>query len=84
MNLAKLSAKIYSPLIFAHVRAASAPPVSEINCHPFVNGRYMFMHNGHIDHFRSIKRRYASQRRRQSAKRPLTPARSSATAWKRR
>ncbi len=35
-NLGRLSCKITSPLVFAHVRAAyPGMPVSEQNCHPF-------------------------------------------------
>ena len=35
-NLGRLSCKIMSPLVFAHVRAAyPGMPVSEQNCHPF-------------------------------------------------
>ena len=46
-NLFRLSNKIRSSLVFAHVRAASLGSlVSESNCHPFAVGKYMFMHNG--------------------------------------
>jgi glutamine amidotransferase len=31
-------------------------PVSEQNCHPFVFGRYMWMHNGTVAGFSRIKR----------------------------
>lgn len=57
-NLARLSCKIISPLVFAHVRAAyPGMPVSEQNCHPFQWGRYIFMHNGVVGGFGRIKRR---------------------------
>ncbi|CAD7699259.1 unnamed protein product, partial [Ostreobium quekettii] len=57
-NLARLSRKITSQLIFAHVRAAyPGMPVSEQNCHPFMWGRYMWMHNGVVGGFSKIKRR---------------------------
>ena len=47
LNLVRLSDKIRSSLIFAHVRAATVgSPVTEANCHPFAVGRYMMMHNG--------------------------------------
>ncbi|KAL6762357.1 nucleophile aminohydrolase, partial [Haematococcus lacustris] len=56
-NLARLSCKIMSPLIFAHVRAAyPGMPVSEQNCHPFAWGRYLWMHNGVVGGFLQIKR----------------------------
>lgn len=47
LNLVRLSEKIRSSCIFAHVRAASPGSlVTEANCHPFASGRYLFMHNG--------------------------------------
>jgi glutamine amidotransferase len=55
-NLLNLTAKIESPLFFAHVRAASAGGVTQYNCHPFVYGQWMLMHNGGIHNFLSIKR----------------------------
>lgn len=55
-NLLNLTAKIQSPAFFAHVRAASAGGVSHYNCHPFMHGRWMLMHNGEICHFLDIKR----------------------------
>ena len=56
-NLARLSAKIVSPLVFAHVRAAyPGMPVSEQNCHPFTYGPYLWMHNGVVAGFHKIKR----------------------------
>ena len=55
-NLLNLTAKIESPAFFAHVRAASAGGVTQYNCHPFVYGNWMLMHNGGIHHFLTIKR----------------------------
>jgi glutamine amidotransferase len=31
--------------------------VSEVNCHPFQHGRFLWMHNGHVAEFRRVKRR---------------------------
>ena len=46
-NLRSLSKAISTSLLFGHVRAAGpGASVHEYNCHPFYNGRYMFMHNG--------------------------------------
>lgn len=57
VNLARLSKKIQSHLIFGHVRAASpGSPVNDTNCHPFQFGRYLWMHNGCIAHWTSVKR----------------------------
>ena len=56
-NLSRLAEKVESPLVFAHVRAAyPGMPVSEQNCHPFVCGKYMFMHNGNIGDFLKVRR----------------------------
>ena len=55
-NLRYLADKIQSGCIFAHVRAASLGEVSEANCHPFHYKNFLFMHNGDIEGFSSIKR----------------------------
>lgn len=55
-NLLHLTAKTKSKLFFAHVRAASIGGINNYNCHPFVHGKWMFMHNGQINDFLSIKR----------------------------
>ncbi len=55
-NLLHLTAKIESPCFFAHVRSASAGGVTNYNCHPFIYGDWMFMHNGDINDFILIKR----------------------------
>ena len=57
-NLRHLAEHVRSPCFFAHVRAASpGMRVGEENCHPFQNGRYLWMHNGSIEGFSRIKRR---------------------------
>ncbi len=56
-NLRSLSRKVYSPLIFAHIRAASPGSlVEEVNSHPFWCGNLMFMHNGLVGEFGKIRR----------------------------
>lgn len=55
-NLLHLTAKIKSPALFAHVRAASAGGVTNDNCHPFVHKQWMLMHNGGIQDFMMVKR----------------------------
>lgn len=55
-NLLHLTAKILSPCFFAHVRAAGAGGVTNYNCHPFIHGKWMLMHNGDIDDFILVKR----------------------------
>jgi len=55
-NLHELSRHIASPLVFAHVRAATSTPVQQTNCHPFRHGKWLFMHNGMIRDFAKVKR----------------------------
>jgi predicted glutamine amidotransferase len=57
-NARNLSTKIRSGLIFAHIRGASpGMAVQNTNCHPFSFGRFLFMHNGSIDHFARLRRK---------------------------
>jgi predicted glutamine amidotransferase len=56
LNLRELASHLTSPLFFAHVRAAVGSPVQQTNCHPFRCGHWLFMHNGYIDSFATIKR----------------------------
>lgn len=56
-NLKNLARKIYSPCIFAHIRAASPGlTVEEVNSHPFSCGQLMFMHNGVLGGYKQIRR----------------------------
>jgi predicted glutamine amidotransferase len=55
-NLRELSGHISSPLFFTHIRAAIGSAVQETNCHPFRHGHWLFMHNGYINEFNTIKR----------------------------
>jgi predicted glutamine amidotransferase len=55
-NLRELTRAIMSPLFFTHVRAATAPPIQQTNCHPFRYENWMFMHNGAIAGWRKVKR----------------------------
>ena len=50
-NLRELAADIKSPLFLVHVRAAIGSPVQETNCHPFRQGKWLFVHNGYIADF---------------------------------
>jgi len=60
VNLTRLAEKIKSPLVFGHVRATTEGSLSLDNCHPFVHGKLMFMHNGSIADFHRIKRKLQS------------------------
>jgi glutamine amidotransferase len=55
-NLRELAAHVRSPLFMAHVRASSGTPLQQTNCHPFRNGRWLWMHNGLISEFSRLKR----------------------------
>lgn len=56
-NLRSLSKKIKTPMIFAHVRAATPGyAIDEQNCHPFVHGKLTWMHNGMALGFKKIRR----------------------------
>lgn len=56
-NLHRLAGVTRSRCILAHVRAATQGlQVSESNCHPFVRGRYAFMHNGDLGGFTHVRR----------------------------
>lgn len=56
LNLREISRTIRSPLFFSHVRAAAGPPVQQTNCHPFRHGNWLFMHNGGLADFLTVKR----------------------------
>jgi predicted glutamine amidotransferase len=56
-NLRYLCRHIRSHLFFGHVRAATATPTTRPNCHPFVCGRWMFMHNGYIGSWARVRRK---------------------------
>jgi len=55
-NLRELAGHVSSPLVFAHIRAATATPVQMTNCHPFRHGRWLWMHNGVIYDLPKVKR----------------------------
>ena len=55
-NLRELAAQASAGRVFAHIRAATGTPVQQSNCHPFRYGRWLWMHNGSIAEFRTVKR----------------------------
>ena len=55
-NLHSLSEQIQSEMFFAHVRASTGTSTSRENCHPFRYGNLLFMHNGKIGGYASIRR----------------------------
>jgi glutamine amidotransferase len=60
-NLQSLCRSVRSPLFFAHVRAATGTPTARANCHPFAHGRWLFMHNGQIAGYPTIRRALESR-----------------------
>lgn len=61
-NLAHIARVTQSGCVLAHVRAASPGlPVTETNCHPFVHGRFAFMHNGQLGGFAQVRREIVGQ-----------------------
>jgi predicted glutamine amidotransferase len=56
-NLLSLCEQVRSRLFFAHVRASTGTSSARANCHPFAQGRFLFMHNGQIGGYARIKRR---------------------------
>ena len=55
-NLRDLAQHLTSPLVLAHIRASTGAAVQQTNCHPFRYGRWLWMHNGQLREFNSVKR----------------------------
>ncbi len=55
-NLKSLTAQVKSGLFLAHVRASTGTATSRNNCHPFVSGRWTFMHNGQVGGYDAFRR----------------------------
>jgi predicted glutamine amidotransferase len=55
-NLKELAQHLTSPLVFAHIRASTGSAIQQTNCHPFRHDRWLWMHNGLIREFGSVKR----------------------------
>jgi predicted glutamine amidotransferase len=55
-NLKNLAQQLASPLVFAHIRASTGTAIQQTNCHPFRHGRWLWMHNGAIHEFPTVKR----------------------------
>jgi predicted glutamine amidotransferase len=58
-NLKELSQHLRSPLVFAHIRASTGSAIQQTNCHPFRHGAWLWMHNGLIRDFMSVKHELA-------------------------
>ncbi|KAF2235858.1 N-terminal nucleophile aminohydrolase [Viridothelium virens] len=55
-NFRSICANTSTRCCFAHIRAASATAIASVNNHPFIFGRYAFMHNGVVSDFVRIQR----------------------------
>jgi glutamine amidotransferase len=55
-NLRELSAQASAGRVFAHIRASTGSAVQQTNCHPFRHGSWLWMHNGLIREFPTVKR----------------------------
>ena len=55
-NLRALCAQVRSRLFLSHIRASTGTAISRNNCHPFVSGRWSFMHNGQIGGYDRFRR----------------------------
>ncbi len=58
-NLRELAAHSSAGRVFAHIRASTGTAVQQTNCHPFRHERWLWMHNGSIAGFPSVKRELA-------------------------
>lgn len=56
-NLRSIAEQVRSRTFFAHVRAATGTATSRANCHPFKQGRFLFMHNGQIGGWTRVRRK---------------------------
>jgi predicted glutamine amidotransferase len=55
-NLQELSSHASAGRVFAHIRASTGSAVQQTNCHPFRHGRWLWMHNGLIRDFPTVRR----------------------------
>lgn len=55
-NLRSLAEQVKTRLFLAHVRASTGTATSRNNCHPFVQGRWSFMHNGQVGGFDQFRK----------------------------
>jgi glutamine amidotransferase len=54
LNLPSISRKVITPCAFVHVRGASrGMSIAQTNSHPFAKEKYLFMHNGVTENFRT-------------------------------
>ena len=55
-NLRELATHVRSGLFLAHIRASTGTAIQQTNCHPFRHREWLWMHNGSIRDFGTVKR----------------------------
>lgn len=55
-NLREIAGSTSSRLFLAHIRASTGTPVQQTNCHPFRHGTWLWVHNGLVRNFATVKR----------------------------
>ena len=55
-NLREVAGHVESGLFLAHIRASTGTAVQQTNCHPFRYGKWIWVHNGLVRDFHSLKR----------------------------
>ena len=55
-NLTSICRMVCSSVFLAHVRASTVGETSRVNCHPFTQGTWSFMHNGQVPEIDRIRR----------------------------
>lgn len=55
-NLHEICAQVEARIFFAHIRATTTGAVQRSNSHPFKNGKWLFQHNGEVEHFPTVRR----------------------------
>jgi predicted glutamine amidotransferase len=55
-NLREVSRSVSSPLFLAHIRASTGTAVQQTNSHPFRYERWLWVHNGSVREFPTLRR----------------------------
>ena len=55
-NLRELAGSVRTGLFLAHIRASTGTAVQQTNCHPFRYGPWLWLHNGLVRGFATVKR----------------------------
>jgi len=58
-NLRELAVHVSSGLFLTHIRASTGTAIQQTNCHPFRHDQWLWMHNGLIRGFSTIKHELA-------------------------